>query len=615
MTDNNDTQDNDRRLEARNAWQLLLRRRAEDDDAQIDEPMDLLQGMSYDDAQLLFHELRVHQIELEMQNEELRRLQIELEVSRSRYFDLYDLAPVGYCTVSESGQIEEANLTMAHLLGVTRKLLTQRPITRFIHPLHQDTYYHSKNLLLESGLLQTCEIKMVKGDSTQIWVGLVATVAVDTEGAKVIRLVLTDVTSRKHLDDELLQKNKELLHAQQVANEANQAKSEFLANMSHDLRSPLNSILGFAQLLTKGTPAPTPRQMANLEQILRGGWYLLELINGILDLASIESGKLSLTMGSVPLPDVLQDCQIMMNLQAKNNGIDISFPEFDGACLVHADRTRLKQVLINLLTNAVKYNRPQGTVDVTFTMPTPHRVRINVQDSGHGLPPEKLAQLFQPFNRLGQECGTQEGTGIGLVVSRKLVEMMGGDMGVQSTVGVGSVFWFELRLSGAPVSETIASEPPELPDQPVDAAYTVLYIEDNPANMALVEQLMEHRPGVRLLSAVNATVGLAMVHRHQPQLILMDINLPGINGFQALKILRDDPTTQHIPVLAISANAMPNDIQKGLDSGFLAYLTKPIKVPEFMAALDRGLALAARQSSESCDCVQDEDAVEQNVDN
>jgi PAS domain S-box-containing protein len=615
MIDNDDIQNNDRRLEARNAWQLLLRRRAEDADAQIDEPMDLLQGMSYDDAQLLFHELRVHQIELEMQNEELRRLQIELEVSRSRYFDLYDLAPVGYCTVSESGQIEEANRTMAHLLGVTCKLLTQRPFTRFIHPLHQDTYYLIRNELLESGLLQTCEIKMIKGDSTQIWVGLVATVVMDTEGAKVMRLVLTDVTSRKYLDDELLQKNKELLHAQQMATKANQAKSEFLANMSHDLRSPLNSILGFAQLLASGTPAPTPRQMANLDHILNSGWYLLELINGVLDLASIESGKLSLTMGPVPLPDVLQDCQTMMDLQAKNSGVDISFPEFDGQCLVHADRTRLKQVLINLLTNAVKYNRPQGTVDVTFTMPTPHRVRINVQDSGHGLSPEKLAQLFQPFNRLGQECGTQEGTGIGLVVSRKLVEMMGGSMGVQSTAGVGSVFWFELMLSGAPVPETNASEIPELPDQPVGAAYTVLYIEDNPANMALVEQLVERRPGVHLLGATNATVGLAMVHRHQPQLILMDINLPGINGFQALKILRDDPATQHIPVLAISANVMPNDIQKGLDSGFLAYLTKPVKVAEFMAALDRGLALTAKQFSESCYGVRGEDTVEQNVDN
>ncbi|CAG1003051.1 partial two-component system, sensor histidine kinase and response regulator, partial [Methylophilaceae bacterium] len=387
----------------------------------------------------------------------------------------------------------------------------------------------------------------------------------------------------------------ELTNAKAAAEKANLAKSDFLSSMSHELRSPLNAILGFAQLMESGSSLPTPTQRASIEQILQAGWYLLELINEILDLALIESGKLSLSLEPIYLPEVLLDCQAMIEPQAQKSGIHMSFPQNDCPFFVKADRTRVKQVLINLLSNAIKYNRAGGTVEVTCSTNRAERIRISVQDTGEGLSPEKLAQLFQPFNRLGQEASAEEGTGIGLVVSKRLVELMGGEIGAESIVGVGSVFWIELNLADALQLAGSTDEPLALTQtqaQQGAALRTLLYVEDNRANMQLVEQLIARRPDMRLLSAEDGTRGIALARTYQPEVILMDINLPGINGIQALKILREGPVTAHIPVIAISANAMPRDIEKGLAAGFFRYLTKPIKVNEFMEALDTALQIA-----------------------
>jgi len=293
------------------------------------------------------------------------------------------------------------------------------------------------------------------------------------------------------------------------------------------------------------------------------------------------------------LSEVLLECQAMIGPQAQQRGIDIVFAKVDPACFAHADHTRVKQALINLLSNAIKYNREHGTVDVACSA-TPERIRIGIKDSGAGLPPEKLAQLFQPFNRLGQETGTEEGTGIGLVVTKQLVELMGGSIGVESTVGAGSEFWVELIRDVTPQLAVGNAMPAELAPQAQGntALRTLLYVEDNPANLMLVEQIIEGHPHVRMLSARNANLGIALARVHQPEVILMDINLPGLSGIQALKILRDDPVTAHIPVLAISANAMPRDIEKSLAAGFFRYLTKPVKVNQFMEALDGALELA-----------------------
>ena len=400
---------------------------------------------------------------------------------------------------------------------------------------------------------------------------------------------------RKRLDDVLQVSLLELQRAKVEAERANLAKSDFLSSMSHELRSPLNAILGFAQLMESGTPPPTPGQRDSIEQILKAGWYLLALINEVLDLAQIESGKLSLSPEPVSLAEVLADCQAMIEPQAQAGGIRLYFPKLDGPWLVRADRTRVKQVLVNLLSNAIKYNRVGGRVDLRCSEPAEGRVRVSLQDTGEGLTPDKLTQLFQPFNRLGQEAGLQEGTGIGLVVSKQLVELMGGSIGVESTAGVGSMFWIELAASAAVQLHTEpAGAPAAVPVQVLSGQRmrTLLCVEDNPANLLLVERLLARRPDLLLLSARDGRRGVEMAREYQPDLILMDINLPGINGITALRILAGDPATARIPVIALSANAMPHDIEKGLQAGFFRYLTKPIKVDEFMKTLDAALAFA-----------------------
>jgi PAS domain S-box-containing protein len=402
---------------------------------------------------------------------------------------------------------------------------------------------------------------------------------------------------RKRLDEVLKSSLLELKTAKVTAEEANQAKSDFLSSMSHELRSPLNAILGFAQLVETGTPAPTAGQLDSIEQILQAGWYLLELINEILDLSLIESGKLSLSLEPLALAELLADCQSMIEPQAQKSGIQVHFPRLQGAWLIRADRTRLKQVLVNLLSNAIKYNRVGGRVDVSCTESALGRTRISVQDTGEGLAPEKLAQLFQSFNRLGQEGGAQEGTGIGLVVSKRLVELMGGHIGVDSIVGGGCTFWFELAtaVAQAPPEPAELALLPSAPPLASDAAVrTLLCVEDNPANLLLVERLMARRPDVRLLSARDGRAGVELARAVRPDVILMDINLPGISGITALRILAEDPFTAHIPVIALSANAMPRDIEKGLRAGFFRYLTKPIKVGEFLDTLDLAFERAAR---------------------
>jgi PAS domain S-box-containing protein len=406
-------------------------------------------------------------------------------------------------------------------------------------------------------------------------------------------LIGTDNSVRKEVELEL---NK----AMAVAEKANLAKSEFLSSMSHELRTPLSAILGFAQLMESGSPSPTTSQKRSIDQILQAGWYLLELINEILDLALIESGKLSLSVEPISLAEVMHECQDMIEPQAQKRGINVAFPPVDMRYFVQADRTRVKQVLINLLSNAIKYNRAGGTVVVDQITTIPGRIRIRVRDSGEGLTADKLAQLFQPFNRLGQEASGEEGTGIGLVTTKRLVELMGGAIGAESTVGSGSVFWIELNLTaerravrGAALSSAVAHAHVQSDAQ----LRTLLYVEDNPANLMLVEDLIARRPDIRLLTARDGNRGIEIARASRPDVILMDINLPGISGLKALKILAEDPTTAHIPVVALSANAIPRDIQKGLEAGFFRYLTKPIKVNEFMATLDVALEFAKTQSA------------------
>ena len=398
--------------------------------------------------------------------------------------------------------------------------------------------------------------------------------------------------------------NSELELAIEEARAANQAKSAFLSSMSHELRTPLNAILGFAQILASKDMPTTPEQKQEFAgHILKSGRHLLTLINEILDLAKVEAGALSLSMEPVPLAEVMLECQGMIAPLAATRGIRVLFPQAP-TVLVQADRTRLKQVLLNLLSNAVKYNRDGGAVIVDCARPAPQRLRLSVQDTGMGLTPEQVANLFQPFNRLGQEGGTQEGTGIGLVVTRRLVEMMGGAIDVTSSPGTGSVFSIDLTVAepaGAAADAQSAAGMPAAPARPADAGAaapcTVLYIEDNPANLKLVQEIMRFRPDLRLECAPDGHFGLSLARSHLPDVILMDLNLPGLSGYEVLAQLRREPETARIPAIAVSANAMRADIDRALAAGFARYLTKPIDIGQFNEAIDG--VLATRHADES----------------
>ncbi|HTJ96770.1 MAG TPA: ATP-binding protein [Rhodocyclaceae bacterium] len=397
----------------------------------------------------------------------------------------------------------------------------------------------------------------------------------------------------KERTSQLETSNAELEQARAAAENANQAKSAFLSSMSHELRTPLNAVLGFTQLLLVNPASLTPERIEEFSNhILKAGEHLLVLINEVLDLAKVESGTMTLSMEPVAVSDVLEECQQLIEPLAAQRNINLFIPR-ESQAYVFADRTRLKQVLLNLLSNAIKYNRDRGTVSVELSSNTEGYIRMAVHDSGLGLTEKQMQQLFQPFNRLGQEAGVEEGTGIGLVVTKRLLELMGGRIGVASEAGKGSTFWVELKClvsSSAAVSPQLAHANTNIPVSRQDSSlHTVLYVEDNPVNLKLVEEVMTFRSDVRLLTAADGRLGVELARAHLPDVILLDINLPNLSGNEVFKILRKEEKTRDIPIIAVTANAMPREIEKGLALGFFRYITKPINVSELLNALDSAI--------------------------
>ena len=392
-----------------------------------------------------------------------------------------------------------------------------------------------------------------------------------------------DLTDDVHLAEELAK-------ARAAAESASAAKSEFLSSMSHELRTPLNAILGFTQLMRRDRKEPlTERHRERIEQILKGGQHLLRLIDDILDLSRIEAGGLSMSVEPVSVPDVLSEVTSTLETMASRSGLVLKVSELPHDLpLIVADRTRFAQIVMNLGSNAIKYNRPSGKVTFTIAVPAPGRVRLTVSDSGVGIPLEKQGKLFQPFQRAGQETGPIEGTGIGLVITKRLVEMMHGAIGFHSVPDQGSEFWVELlaHTEKHPIVVPGKSSTDADIAQPKDRERLVLYVEDNPANVLFMKDLLGNFDGIRLVTAPTAEMGVELARSEPPAVVVMDINLPGMSGIDALRALRSFTETRDIPVIALTAAASERDRLRGEAAGFFRYLTKPIRVDEFEAALE-----------------------------
>ena len=409
-----------------------------------------------------------------------------------------------------------------------------------------------------------------------------------SDGRRFTISMAMDITERTRAE--------ELHAAKQQADAANRAKSEFLSSMSHELRTPMNAILGFAQLLQDNPKEPLrPPQMEYVQQILKGGRHLLDLINEVLDLAGIEGGVMAPTIEDVAPREILAECLDLARTLADRHGVAL----VDGAAggelpAVRADATRLKQAVLNLLSNAIKYNRDGGRVTLGCRPTADGMLRVSIADTGLGISPQKQGQLFQPFRRLGAESTDIEGTGIGLTITKRLIELMDGRIGFETEVGRGSTFWIELPLAAdKPAGEDVATarqySPAEGSKKAQARGYTMLYVEDDPANRKLMAEIIGRLPNLTMVSADNAETALELARERKPDVIVMDIGLPGANGFEALKRLHDLEQTRHVPVIALTANAMPGDLERGVQAGFHRYLVKPVQVEEVLAAIEDAL--------------------------
>jgi PAS domain S-box-containing protein len=663
----------------------------------------------------LVHDLRVHQLELEAQNQVLRDAQAQLAESHNRYVDLYDLAPVVYCTFDRNAVVLEINLAGATLIGQTRSRILGKPLLALVHFDQPDALARHIRSSLESetpisieltftaepgqrrieAQLVSAAVRNLHGPPTSCRTAMlevtqqraaeqVARIAAERLASAVDcvhdafalfdasdHLVLCNSAYRQLLGDSMrgavagksyvqlldawmttlaftddrerglfrtarltqrhdpqtafdveardgrrlrvmnhrtpegglvktiwdltedTQREHQLKLARAAADSANAAKSEFLSSMSHELRTPLNAILGFAQLLDRdGKEVLSTRHKERVGHILRGGEHLLRLISDILDLSSIEVGGVSMVLGPVSTATLLEEVKRTLDPAAAQATIHLEIAPTNDSPIVRADSTRIAQILLNFGSNAIKYNRPQGSVTLLISAPRPGYARLTVADTGIGIPLDKQAKLFQAFQRAGQEAGTIEGTGIGLAISKRLAEAMHGRVGFQSVKGQGSEFWVEVPIQ---IEQHTSSNPPadNNPSRLTLRPRSVLYIEDNSANVRLMRDLLAAFAGIELVTAATAEIGIELARATPPGVIIMDINLPGMSGLEALHVLRSSVETERIPVIALTASASKQERERGERSGFFRYMTKPIHITDLEATLHSLLGLTS----------------------
>ena len=481
--------------------------------------------------------------------------------------------------------LDISGYTLDELLGKNHRILSSKE--------HPPEFFKDLWQTIGQGKVWHGDIKNRKKEGGDYWVKASIVPFLNNQGRPFQYVAIrTDITERKRIESELINSQQTAINAQNQAETASKAKSAFLSSMSHELRTPMNAILGFAQLLEMDKNNLNDEQFDSVLQILKGGRHLLALINEVLDLAKIESGKMTVALEDINLKDVINQVKTLMSALSKQSGIEIDY----GApvnYLVHADSVRLKQVLINLLSNAVKYNRPNGHVRVEYKTNKENRIRVSVIDTGEGLESDQIQHLFKGFERLHPNISI-EGTGIGLAISKDLVELMGGEIGVESTKGVGSTFYFELEghiINGEDqVATTIIQESSGIDKNSNSNGKKILYIEDNLANLRLVEHMVQRQTDYRLFTAEEPMLGLELAEIHKPDLILLDINLPDIDGYEVLSRLRNNLVLKDIPVYAVSANALHHDIEKGLAAGFDQYISKPIDLVRLLSAINESLA-------------------------
>ena len=491
-------------------------------------------------------------------------------------------------TTDAQGVITHANDKFCEISKYAREELIGKDHSIINSGYHPTAFFEELWRTIGSGRVWKGEIRNRAKDDTYYWVRSTIVPVMDQSGKPSQYIAIrADITDRKRAEQSLI-------IARDEANRANAAKSQFLSNMSHELRTPMNSILGFAQLVAYDKDLSTEHRDF-MNEILKAGDHLLKLINDVLDLARIESGHLELTLESVEVCTVVEECMSLVSTLADKRNIQMSHRGLQGI-MARADRTRLRQVLLNLLSNAIKYNREGGSVKLDVQHSGENRLRILVTDTGPGISDAHLKELFQPFNRLDAENSGIEGTGIGLTITRRIVEMMDGLVDVESEIGIGSTFWIELPKASIDSHEQNMGADSGAPETGcLDVApRTVLCIEDNPSNIKLVSHFFAQRKHIRLLTARTPELGIEMALTRNPDLILLDINMPGMDGYQVLQVLQAEERLHAVAVVALTANAMKQDIERGRAAGFADYLTKPLSMSKFHETVDR--LLESRES-------------------